>query len=387
MYPNWSDHTTGRTLTRWPPSGAPITPVLSSVDNAWLAVGLRVVAASVSEVAARARALADAMHFGVYYRPALNRIAIVEAPGRADGSGCYDTIVSESRMATYLGIVAGEIPARAYFGTCRTLPGAHDQHGREACGTTRTYLGVPVFEGCFEEAGAHVVPSWAGSMFEELMPALFVPEETWGPRSWGVNHRLTVDAQIRHGLATTGYWGSSPCDVQGDGYVVTGLDALAMNRDDHPATGSRSGGVVTPHASFLALRWAPAAALANLARLERDFPIYDRFGFRDSVNVRSGAVSDSYLAVDQGMVMAALGNALGDDMLRRAFATGDVSRALRPLLGLEVFGDGANDGVNDAPGAARSRRLGHRARRHDGARANNRNEAPRERHVAQGSHV
>ena len=36
--------------------------------------------------------------------------------------------------------------------------------------------------------------------------------------------------------------------------------------------------------------------------------------------------------------MAAIGNALGDDMLRRAFATQDTERALRPVIGVEEFG-------------------------------------------------
>ena len=49
--------------------------------------------------------------------------------------------------------------------------------------------------------GFHVVPSWGGDMFEALMPDLFVPESAWGPRSWRVNHPLTVRAQIEHGLA------------------------------------------------------------------------------------------------------------------------------------------------------------------------------------------
>ena len=69
--------------------------------------------------------------------------------------------------------------------------------------------------------------------------------------------------------------------------------------------------MVTPHAAFLALRWAPDAALANLANLEADFDIYDKWGFRDSVNVDTGAVSDYYLSLDQGIIMAAIGNALG----------------------------------------------------------------------------
>jgi hypothetical protein len=79
--------------------------------------------------------------------------------------------------------------------------------------------------------------------------------------------------------------------------------------------------VVTPHAAFLALLWAPRRTLANLARLERDFDIYDRWGFRDGVNVDSGVVPNFYLSLDQGMIMAAIGNALAGDMLRRAFVS------------------------------------------------------------------
>jgi Ca2+-binding RTX toxin-like protein len=37
------------------------------------------------------------------------------------------------------------------------------------------------------------------------------------------------------------------------------------------------------------------------------------------------------------MIMAALGNALGDDVLRRAFVTSDFRRAIRPVLGVEEF--------------------------------------------------
>jgi hypothetical protein len=37
------------------------------------------------------------------------------------------------------------------------------------------------------------------------------------------------------------------------------------------------------------------------------------------------------------MIMAALGNALGDDVLRRAFATPDLTQAIRPVVGVEEF--------------------------------------------------
>ena len=95
---------------------------------------------------------------------------------------------------------------------------------------------------------------------------------------------------------------------------------------------------MTPHAAFLALRYAPGATAANLRRLARDFPgLYGRWGFRDSVNVQTGRVSDAYLSLDQGMIMAALGNALGDDVLRSAFAGPRLARALRPVIGIERF--------------------------------------------------
>ena len=73
--------------------------------------------------------------------------------------------------------------------------------------------------------------------------------------------------------------------------------------------------------------------MTNLAKLEEDFAIYDKWGFRDSVNVDTGVVSDYYLSLDQGIIMAAIGNALGHDMLRDAFATKEVRKALQPIIG------------------------------------------------------
>jgi Ca2+-binding RTX toxin-like protein len=86
------------------------------------------------------------------------------------------------------------------------------------------------------------------------------------------------------------------------------------------------------------MRFEPHATMENLARLEHDFEgLYGDLGFLDSVNVDSGVVSDSHLSLDQGMVMAAVTNALADDLLRRAFATEEMRRALRPVMGVEEF--------------------------------------------------
>src|SRR4051794_19948547 len=73
LYYNWYDTHTGAKLTVWPPTGKPLTPILSSVDDGWLAVGLKIVAASVPELSRRAGALYDGMDFGFFYVPSVNR--------------------------------------------------------------------------------------------------------------------------------------------------------------------------------------------------------------------------------------------------------------------------------------------------------------------------
>jgi hypothetical protein len=381
---NWYDHHTGAKLTVWPPSGEKLTPILSSVDNGWLAVGLRIVADSVPEVSARARRLYDSMDFGFYYRPDINRILFHYVPDTGEAACCYDTYVSESRIATYIGIAKGEIPPRAVFGTNRAFPDSCDWSWTETrpTGVTHTYFDTQVYDGALPYNDTLVTPSWGGSMFEALMPSLFVPEERWAPGSWGVNHPLVVDAQIHHGLeeAAYGYWGFSPANIPEGGYAAWGVDGIGSDpngypsgendaRVDHgwpgcpnrdpqpdPPPSAYTNGVVTPHAAFLGLRYRPEAAVADLRALERDFAVYTPLGFRDSVNVDSGVVSQSYLSLDQGMIMAALGNALGHDVLRTAFATPDFERALRPVIGVEEFGSSPRPcTITGTPGSDRLR--------------------------------
>jgi hypothetical protein len=370
---NWYDHRTGAKLTSWPPTGAPLTPILSSVDNGWLAVGLRIVENSVPKLSRRAGALYASMDFGFYYRPEVNRILFHYVPDTGEAPCCYDTVVSESRIADYIGIARGQIPEKAYFGRWRTFPDTCDYKWQETrpLGQWREYYGVNVFEGAYPYAGMLVTPSWSGSMFEALMPDLFVPEDRWAPRSWGVNHPNTVRAQIHHGLNEAGYgvWGFSPSNTPEGGYGVYGVDGIGLdpsgapsNEDktlidngfsgcpDRPAVpnppqSAYTNGVVTPHAAFLGLRYAPRETLQNLTKLQRDFPgLYTKWGFRDSVNVTSKTVSGSYLSLDQGMIMASLGNALDRDVLRRAFADHALERRLRPVIGIEEFGARSSGG-------------------------------------------
>jgi hypothetical protein len=167
-----------------------------------------------------------------------------------------------------------------------------------------------------------------------------------------------VAAQIEHGLndAKYGYWGFSPASNPNGGYSAWGVDAMGMDTDGYPSDlqGGKydagfdacrpagppavyGDGVVTPHAAFLALPYAPKPVLDNLAALKKNFDAYGPGGFYDAIAVKSGTVAKRYLSLDQSMIMGAIGNRLSHDVLRRAFVTPRFERAVRPLLAAETF--------------------------------------------------
>ncbi|MEJ7650787.1 MAG: hypothetical protein WKF57_17375 [Nakamurella sp.] len=242
MWWNWYDESDGGLVRVL--DGRPLTPFASSVDNGWLGAALLLVSQAEPALARHALGLTESMRWDVFCDPEAGPAGLIrngfwlEQPPdrpsvRADHSGQglelayqashYDTLVSETRIVTYLGILTGTIAPRQYFSARRDA---------------------------VEYRGMRIVPGWGGSMFEELMPDLLLPEAEWAPRSWGRNHRLHVRAQREHGLDETGYgyWGFSPSSVPPDGYREFGVDALGLDpagyRSDIgvPADGQGVGG-------------------------------------------------------------------------------------------------------------------------------------------------
>jgi hypothetical protein len=394
MFYNWYDPATLEVLRIWPENGSTVYPFLSSVDNGWLAAALRIVASAEPRLGHEANALFESMDFGFYYDPnAKADVGLirggfwVEPPPQVPPPGCssiagnyrdrgpdvyytchhYGAFNSEPRIASYLGIATGQIPPEHYFGPWRTFPAdscdwSWSDHG--GIGEWREYLGVDVWEGAYDYRDFYVVPTWGGSMFEALMPDLFVPEAQWGPDSWGVNHPLFVQGQIEHGLeeAGYGYWGFSPSSNPAGGYREYGVDMMGMDEPGYTSDQERTSvdpgfftvdgtqcrlpkppptaygdGVVTPHAVFLALPYAKAEALENLANLAEDLDAYGPGGFFDAVAVRSGTVAKRYLSLDQAMIMAAIGNELRHDLVKQYFVDDEFREALRPLMAMESF--------------------------------------------------
>jgi hypothetical protein len=384
----------GDVITVWPTNGSRVYPFVSSVDNGWLGAALLVVKNSDRAASTWAARIFDRMRWDMFYdtnvglKPGLihggfypdepastgglflgNHIGI--GPDVWYTNHHYDTTVSETRITSYLGILTGQIPGAQYYAMWRTFPASCDWSWQEMqpVGETRTYLGVSVFEGAYTYRGMHIVPGWGGSMFEELMPDMFVPEATWAPNSWGRNHPLHVRAQREHGLIDAGYgvWGFSPSSDPYivDGYREYGVDALGLAPGDQPGNpgygyfsdeemtnydvgfdGCRPAtnpnpnygdGIVTPHASFLAMMHEPAEAFANLLTIQNDLKAYGAGGFFDAA-ASSGRIARRYLSLDQAMVMGAIGNVVSNDVIRRAFSTPAVEAKLRPVIGIEEFG-------------------------------------------------
>lgn len=340
FYYNWYDPKTGDRLDTWP-GGGRIRLFLSSVDNGWLAASLMMVANTRPELKAAADALLAPMNFGFFYDP-YDAGDPANHPGLLRGGYYprerkytqfhYGILNTEPRIASYIGIARGDLPADHYFRMTRS--------DKESSSSIETYQGVPVPEGARSYRGIRVLPSWDGTMFEAMMVPLLVPETVWAAESWGQNHPAYVKAQIEYGLndAKLGFWGTSAATNPHGGYDAFGVPALASTKSKKPSTT-----VITPHAAFLAMAFNPDEAMANLSALATAFPVYGEYGFLDAVDVRDGAVSKSILALDQGMIMASIANALADNVMQKAFSLGVVESVIRPLIAVERFA------IHDSP--------------------------------------
>ena len=355
FYLNWYNPADGSTVTTWP-GGGPIRPFLSTVDNGWLAAALVMVRNARPAFRVTADALLEPMNFGFFY-DAYDPTNPAAHPGLLRGGYNLDTktfagfhygmLNTEARIASYIGIARGHLPPDHYFRMSRSRPPAGGSRSDRDQFEVQNHHGVPVEQGFRTVHGLKVVPSWDGSMFEALMVSLFIPEAEWAPHAWGVNHPLYVRAQIQNALedAKMAAWGVSASNIPGGGYRVYGVAGLSVDGRRADTVGDT---VVTPHASFLALPFAPREAMSNITLLSEKFRAYGPHGFMDAVDVSNGKVSEASLAIDQGMIMAAIANALTDGGMQRAFCEGDVDRVIRPLIEPERFASGFVDRDRDA---------------------------------------
>jgi cyclic beta-1,2-glucan synthetase len=205
----------------------------------------------------------------------------------------YDLLASEARTASLIAIAKGDVPQSHWLHLDRPV-------GR--VGDTRVLL------------------SWNGSMFEYLMPELFM--RTYDDLLLQETHHGAVEQQKRHarqhgvpwGISESGYYRfDANQNYQYRGFGVPGLGRKRGLDEDL---------VITPYASLLALPIDPRSVERNLKRLESDgmmghFGLYEAIDFttRRLPMGRDRAIVRSYMAHHQGMILSALANSLLDDLL------------------------------------------------------------------------
>jgi len=249
-------------------------------------------------LASRFDAMAREMDFALLYDPTRKLFSIGYRPeeGERDES-YYDLLASEARLASLVAVAKGDVSTEHWF-----------HLGRAA---TRVDHGAALL-------------SWAGSMFEYLMPHLVMepPPGTLLERT----QRLVVDRQIEYGEERGVPWGVSESAYNARDLELTyqyshfGVPGLGLAR------GLSEDLVVAPYATALAAMVAPARAVENFRRLEA-LGARGTLGFYEAVDFTPArlsageerAVVRAHMAHHQGMTVAALANVILDGRLRERF--------------------------------------------------------------------
>jgi cyclic beta-1,2-glucan synthetase len=259
----------------------------------------------------KARSMALAMDFGFLldHDRKLLSIGYRVADGTLDPS-CYDLLASEARLASFMAIAKGDVPARHWFRLGRAVtPIAH---------------------------GAALI-SWSGSMFEYLMPSLVMraPAGSLIERT----SRLIVHRQIAYGATLGMPWG-----VSESAYNVRDLElTYQYSNFGVPGLGLKRGLgeniVVAPYATALATMVNPSAAARNFEGLATAGG-RGRYGFYEALDYTPArlpkgngvAIVRAFMAHHQGMTIVAIADALLDGNMRARFHAEPIVQATELLL-------------------------------------------------------
>ena len=292
----------------------PMPPLyVSTVDSGNCAAALLAAANALrgwgqGALAARAQALCDGMDFALLYDPQrrLMHIGIDTGSGKRS-EGYYDLLESEARLTSYFAVARGDVPREHW----RALSRAQVQHER--------------YRGCV---------SWSGSVFEYLMPELFLPPQRdsllWESAKFCLRvQRRRVRTGQPWGVSESAYFAlDSALSYR---YKAHGCAALAMQPDMDREL------VLSPYSAFLALAVAPRAAVRDLRRFAaRGLP--GQYGFREALDCTrartggGGQIVHCVMAHHQGMSLLSACNALCGGQVQRWFLADPAMRAHMSLL-------------------------------------------------------
>jgi cyclic beta-1,2-glucan synthetase len=198
----------------------------------------------------------------------------------------YDLLASESRIASIVALAKGDIPQSHWLQLSRPL--------------TRV-------------EGTYVLLSWNATMFEYLMPTLFLRSYTG--TLLADSAQGAVLHQIAYGKTKGVPWGISESGFylfdanQNYQYRAFGVPGLGFKR------GLGDDLVVAPYASLMAINYSPHAVAQNLANL-MELNSFGLYGLYESIDFTAdrllvgdtSSVVHEYMAHHQGMILMALVN-------------------------------------------------------------------------------
>jgi cyclic beta-1,2-glucan glucanotransferase len=224
---------------------------------------------------------------------------------------CYDLLATESRIAVFAAVAKDDIPQESWFllGRAHTL-----YHGRP------------------------VLLSWTGTMFEYLMPSLWM--HTY-PNTLLERCRIaavrsqrvyTAGKQVPWGISESAYF---KLDESGNyQYRAFGIPYLALHQHEEDDL------VISPYSSFLALTVAASSALQNLRKMSRQgwFGAYGFYEAADFTPSRRTSRFHRYELVrcwmthHQGMSLLSIANFLQNGVVQRWFHADPRVQATELLL-------------------------------------------------------
>ena len=263
-------------------------------------------------IAHDAAKLANEMDFHLLLDPRRKLLSIgYDAGAERLHAACYDLLASEARIATFVAIAKNEIPQDTWF----RLGRVHTKdHGRP------------------------VLLSWTGTMFEYLMPAIWMrsyPETILDRAQVGAvraQQAYTARKSVPWGISESSYAKREPDGSYG--YCAFGVPNLALREPELDAL------VVSPYSTFLGLHVDPVGALDNIRKMARR-GWCSRYGFYEAVDFtpeKGGPEGQPYelvrcwMAHHQGMSLASIANFLCEGIVMRWFHSNPQVQATELLL-------------------------------------------------------
>jgi hypothetical protein len=285
-----------------PPLSAQLCSALPAV-----ATRLHDCAAALREIAQHSEEMAENTEFGFLVDPGRQVLSIgYDVRNRKVHQACYDMLASEARIATFLAVARGELHHQSWFKLSRDYTLAF---------------------------GTHVIISWTGTMFEYLMPSLWMRSypHTLIARNLGA----AVDVQRAFARTQGIPWGISESgnahrnDAGDYGYHAYGIPHIALFWE------ATAGPVVSPYSTFLALGVDSVEAISNLRQMA-SVGWVGAYGYYESCDYttgsRNGELVREWMAHHQGMSLLAVVNMLCDDVVQQWFHANPLVQSAELLL-------------------------------------------------------